>query len=181
MLKTLSITLLCLLSFQAAADTREEKLAQLAKVTGLNEMFESQMAKGKAQAMEMTQQMLGRMMQNLNPPPAFQEKLQAASTRFMSQLMPTTTSQEMIARWGQAYGKHFTDAELDALLAHYSSPLGQKEKTANMSAIAELQQQRLAEVQQRMGPAVDAFTAEIQQIATDCRCEKPQAKTKAGA
>ncbi|MEF9403155.1 MULTISPECIES: DUF2059 domain-containing protein [Ralstonia solanacearum species complex] len=78
----------------------------------------------------------------------------------------------MVAIWSQQFGTKFTDEELDQLIAFYTSPLGQKEVAATREALPafnQVIQARYKPIQER---ATAAFMQRIQQIKTECRCDK---------
>ncbi|MHA6844586.1 DUF2059 domain-containing protein [Ralstonia syzygii] len=78
----------------------------------------------------------------------------------------------MVAIWSRLFGAKFTDEELDQLIAFYTSPLGQKEVAASRDALPafdQLFQARYKPIQER---ATAAFLQRIQQLKTECRCDK---------
>ncbi len=83
------------------------------------------------------------------------------------------TAEDMVEIYSSFYGPHFSEAEVDELIAFYSSNLGQKDIRATRMAAAEwgelLKNQFLD--QPRVDP-VPKFTDQMHLIARECNCAK---------
>jgi hypothetical protein len=97
------------------ADDRTAKIHALMEAQGLVEMFDAQMQYGRVHGGEQANQMLDQLLTGLDPPSEFQERFNAAVTAFMKDVQAPWTAQDIVDEWGRAYGKHFTDDELDTI------------------------------------------------------------------
>lgn len=156
----------------ASASERTEKIQVLMDAQGLTQTFEQQMTAGREQTKMQADQMLQQIMNGLRPNPEFEEKFKVAYLDFVEAMQAPWSSSEVVKVWAKYYGSRFTDSELDQLIAHYRSPLGQKEVIAGREAMAQFS----AEFRERYQPiqqgATQAFIERIQQIVRECNCRK---------
>ena len=127
-----------------AAD-RTEKIHALMEAQGLVATFDQQIQAGRLQAKANAKQMLDQLLAGLSPNDAFQEKFRLAVDDFAQQLQPPWSAKQVVDVWAGIYGAQFTDAELDGLLAWYTSPLAQKEVAASRDSLVKFRLHREAE------------------------------------
>jgi hypothetical protein len=112
-----TLLLMAACSPMSAQDSeRQQKLHELAEILRFKLLFEhaSALAKGKAPIID-------------HPAPDMPEPL----AHF--------TFETMMKVWEEGYGESVTDAELDAALAYYRSPLGQKDLAAQRRGLERYQ------------------------------------------
>jgi hypothetical protein len=142
------------------------------EVQGLIQTFEQQLALGRKQSDEQGRAMLDQMMASLTPSPEFTERFDQAFQSFMAELQTPWGAEEIVAVWGEHYGKHFSDEELDQLLVYYRSPLAQKEVGASRQALVGFSN-HFAEAGKPIAErAVANFIGNLRLIAKECNCRR---------
>ena len=156
----------------ASAADRSEKVRELMEAQGLVQMFEQQLQASHERSWTLANQMMEKMLSNLNPPPDFQAKFRDAAGDFIKAAQAPWTGQDIVEVWAKYYGAKFSDEELDQLLKYYRSPLGQKDALASREAVGPY----TAEFQARYKPILEKATQEfierLQAIVRDCNCKK---------
>ncbi|AMP75816.1 DUF2059 domain-containing protein [Ralstonia solanacearum] len=160
------------LSTSVVAADRTEKIQKLMQAQGLSQMLEQQMASSREFSRKQADRMVTQVLAGMAPSADFRKRFQSAVEALVADLQPSWSAGEMVAIWSQQFGTKFTDEELDQLIAFYTSPLGRKEVAASREALPafnQLIQARYKPIQER---ATAAFMQRIQQIKTECRCDK---------
>jgi hypothetical protein len=155
----------------AAAD-RNAKVRDLLQAQGLLEILEEQLASGKEQGREQASQMLGSILKRLDPPQEFQKRFKVAADKFIAEIEPPFTADDVVEQFAKSYAPVFSDSELDQLLTYYKSPLGQKDVAATKKALPIVSAyfaERYQPIQQR---AVQNYIAELERIVKECKCTK---------
>ena len=157
----------------ASAADRSEKIRELMEAQGLVETFEQQIQAGREHTRKMADEMVGKVLSTLNPPPEFQAKFRDATRDFVEAAQSPWTARDIVEVWGKYYGAKFSDEELDQLLKYYRSPLGQKDAIASREALVPY----TAEFQARYKPILDKATQEfldrLKAVGKECNCKKP--------
>lgn len=154
------------------ADTKSEKLKSLMEAQGLLSMFEEQLTIGEEQSKVYGQQMLDQILSQMDPNEEFQKRFSNAFNSFMSEISTPWGAEEIVAVWGDYYGKHFTEKELEELHNFYTSELGKKEVVASKISLTEftLHFQKLGEpIFQK---ATQKYIQELKTVASECKCRK---------
>jgi hypothetical protein len=122
---------------QAHADeaSKRAKIGKLIAVQGMEQMFKQQLDSSKTAMVEMGTKIV-RSMSDENTPPSASEKLvEPIFNRFVEDVGNMFTARELVDRWSSQYGKELTEADIDKILAYYSSPIGQKDVKASQMAM----------------------------------------------
>jgi hypothetical protein len=162
--------ILCL-PVAAVADT-SGKVKRLMEAQGLLEMWQQQIDMGRIEGKKQADAMLDQLLSKLSPSPEFKERFKVAADKFVAKLQGNWTAEEIVAVWAKYHAPKFTEAELDQLLAFYTSDIGQKEVKANKVTIVEFTRHFQAENQRITKEAVDTYIADLKIIASECNCEK---------
>jgi hypothetical protein len=164
--------LLLLFSVQAIPADRDAKIRALMEAQGLLQTFEQQMQYSRDFGRKQGEQVLNQLMAGLNPSPEFVTRFRSATEDFIKDVEPSWTAQDIVDVWAKFYGARFTDQELDALLSHYTSPLGQKEVTAGREALPKFNEHFAALSGPVLERAMKAYIQRLQLIAKDCNCKR---------
>lgn len=172
MMKIISAMLLVLYPLLATANDKDEKLRHLMEAQGLLAMFESQLEINKTQSEKVGKQALDQLLAELNPNEKFQKSFAVAFNSYLEKVNAPWGAEEIVRVWGQYYGKHFAENEIDSLIEFYTSPLGQKEVNASKTALTEFSVhfQKLGE--SIFLNATQEFIKEIKRVAQECNCQK---------
>lgn len=172
MKKVISIILLAVFPVCVMAGDKEDKIRKLMEAQGLLSMFESQLEMGKAQSEKAGRQMMDQLLSQINPNEEFQARFSAAFNNYMGKVTAPWGAEEIVSVWGQYYGQHFTESELDSLVEFYTSSIGQKEVKASKSALTEfnLHFQKLGEP--IFKKAIQEYIQELKLVARECNCQK---------
>lgn len=161
-----------MLSTSAVADSRADKVQKLMEAQGLVKMFDQSLASGREYGRKQADQMMAQTLSGLNPDVTYRKRFQETMDTFIRDLQSPWTGKDYVETWAQVFGAKFTDAELDQLIAFYSSPLGQKEVAASrdaMPAFAQVFRERYKPIQER---ATTQFVERMKLIAKECRCNR---------
>ncbi len=161
-----------LLSTAALAQDREETIKQIMEAQGLIEIFEQQLELGRQQNREQGRAMLNQMMESLNPSQEFNNRFEKAFQAFMSEVETPWGAKEIVAVWAKYYGEHFTNDELKELLAHYRTPLAQKETVASRQALVGFSNHFAEAGKPIAEKAVSNLIANLKIIAKECNCRR---------
>lgn len=108
----------------AAEPPSREQVLKLFDVMQITQTLDTMIAATKAQSRELADQMIGERMPNMTE----QQKQQfhGMVDDVMREALGPETLKEMLAATVPVYQKHLTKGDLDAMMAFYSSPVGQK-------------------------------------------------------
>jgi len=156
----------------AMADGKEDKIRQLMEAQGLLAMFESQLEMGKVQSEKVGRQILEQLLTDINPNETLDARFLAAFNSYMDKVIAPWGAKEIVSVWGQHYGQHFTENELDSLIEFYTSPIGQKEVKASKKALTEftVHFQNLGEP--IFKKATQEYVQELKLAVSECNCRK---------
>lgn len=171
-MRTITFCLLALVSSACISADRTDRVRVLLEAQGLVQMFEQQIDAGKLEQRKQAKQVLDQFMAQLNPTKEFDSRFRAAFEDFLKALDPPWTAQDIVTVWAQEYGVRFTDQELDALVAHYTSPLGKKDVMATQAAMPALMSHFSSLSTQVIERATKDYIQRLQLIARECSCTK---------
>ncbi len=166
------VTLFCL-CINANADTKSEKVAELVEAQGRLDQWAAQIERNQEFYRVQEQTIVDQTLSRLNPNEEFRQRFSSAIREFKEATAAPWTAEYMVEIYSSFYGPHFSEAEVDELIAFYSSNLGQKDIRSTRMAVAEwgelLKNQFLD--QPRVDP-VPKFTDQMHLIARECNCAK---------
>jgi len=164
--------LLLIIPSIAYSGQREEKIEILMKAQGLLEMWQQQIDYGKTEGKKQAKMMIDQMLSQLNPNEEFKKRFEEAFMNFINKLQDNWTAQQIVDIWGKYYGPHFSDKELDELIAFYTSEIGQKDIKSTKSALMEFTVHFQKEGQSIMENATKEYIQELLLVAKECNCRK---------
>jgi hypothetical protein len=166
------LVLLLLVPALTTAEEREEKIRKIMDAQGLIQTFEQQLEFAKKQNMEQGQAMLNQVMAQLKPTPEYKKKFDKAFQEFITEASFPWGAKEIVEVWSKFYGEQFTNSELDQLLAHYSSPLAQKEITATRQAMVKFSSYFAEAGKPIAEKATSNFISNLKLVAKECNCKR---------
>lgn len=178
-MKIVALIGLLLLSSLATAADRADKIKDLLDSQGMLQMYEQQIKTGRDRARQMADQLLAQATASLDLTAQAKTQLDDVVQEFISNAMPTWTSQDVLDAWGKYYGSKFSDEELEQLTAFYRSPLGQKDVTATAEALPKLSADFQERYKSQLAKATDQYVKRLQQIMKECNCKKSTAAADA--
>jgi len=161
---------LSILAVTAYADEKTEKVRQLVEAQGLLEGWSAQMEAGKLAAQTQGQQMLDQVLANLNPNQEFRARFTAAFGDFLKATTTPWTAEYLVEVYASYYGPHFSEDELDQLIAFYTSELGKKDVESTQLAVAEWSRHFQNEGQPIVQDALQKYIERMKLIAQECNC-----------
>jgi len=172
------VSLLLIVSTLVSAQPvdRVEKIRALVEAQGLLATFQQQMALGKENRRRQADQILTQMLGELNAPPSVQMQMKAAMTDFVSATEAPWSAEDVVNEWATLYGPHFTDEELDQLLAYYTSPLAQKEVMIDREVLVQFTTHFQELFKPIIQKATSDFVSHLDTIAKECRCSKKKVR-----
>lgn len=171
-MKGIAIALLLLIPVLSHAEGREGVIKEIMEAQGLIVLFEQQMELGKQQGREQSQAMIDQMLSGLNPTPEFRRRFHDAARKFEAAIESPWSAEEIVRVWARYYGAKFTDEELSQLLAHYRTPLAQKEVVASREALVQFTKHFGEAGKPILEKATGEFIEELKLIARECNCRR---------
>jgi hypothetical protein len=145
--------------------SRAVKIAELMRLTGLAQMLAESKVTEKAAARKMVQSMSQQMFAKFPTiPPEQRTRLEGAERQFQRDVENGFDQEDAVRTWGRLYSQNLTDADLDAILAFYRSPAGQKDVSATGAALPQFQHYIIEKNAAVMNVAVANYTAALRSI-----------------
>lgn len=166
------VTLFCL-CINANADTKSEKVAELVEAQGLLDRWAAQIEHSQELSRAQEQTIVDQTLSRLNPNEEFRQRFSSAIREFKEATAAPWTAEYMVEIYSSFYGPHFSETEVDELIAFYSSNLGQKAVRSTRMATAEFAELLKNRFLDR--PRIDhvrKFTDQVHLIARECNCAK---------
>jgi hypothetical protein len=171
----LSIGALCaghLLAAPNQEDSRSAKITELVRLQGLARMMEQSKAAGREAATQMVRSMTDKTVAQFpDIPPQKRMAIEAASHRFLSEVDSGFDQDDAVRAWGRFYAQGLTEQELDAILAYYRSPAGQKDVRASQAALPQFQQYMLEKQTTARNAAIANYAAALREIVNPSRVD----------
>ena len=164
----LSVSLLCGGGVPVARgddSSRAAKVAELMRLTGLAEMMAQSRAMGQAAAQKTVQSMAEQALAKFPAiPPEKRARIEDAAKQFLHDVDSSFDQDDAVRAWGRFYSENLTEAELDAILAYYRSPVGRKDVSASRAALPQFQQYIVEKRTAVMNTAIANYTAALRSI-----------------
>jgi hypothetical protein len=164
----LSVSLLCAAGVPVARgddSSRAAKVAELMQLTGLAQMMAQSRAVGQAAAQKTVQSMSEQAFAKFPTiPPEKRARIEDASKQFMRDIDSGFDQDDAVRVWGRFYSESLTETELDAILAYYRSPVGQKDVSASRAAQPQYQHYIIEKSTAVMSTAIANYTAALRSI-----------------
>jgi len=168
--------LITLPSSMANAQTDTAKVAKLMEVMGLLEMWQEQIEAGKTHNAQIGEKAMEQIMSQLNPSLEYKARFSAAFNTYLKKLEAPWSAQEIVNVWANYYGPHFTDDELDRLIAFYTSDLGRKDIAATKRAMTQFTEHFQKASQPIFDKATKEYIDNLKIVARECNCQKKSNK-----
>jgi hypothetical protein len=150
---------------RADSASRAAKVAELMRLTGLAQMLAESKLAGQAAARKMIQSMSEQMFAKFPAiPPEERARIEGAGQQFQRDIDDGFDQDDAVRTWGRLYSENLTDADLDAILAFYRSPVGQKDVSATAAALPQFQRYVVEKNNAVMNAAVANYTAALRSI-----------------
>jgi hypothetical protein len=164
----LSVSLLCAAGAPVARgddSSRAAKVAELLQLTGFAQMMAQSRAAGQAAAQKTVQSMAEQALAKFPTiPPQKRARIADAAKQFLRDVDSGFDQDDAVRAWGRYYSENLTESELDAILAYYRSPVGQKDVSASRAALPQFQHYMLEKRTAVMNTAVINYTATLRSI-----------------
>jgi len=158
-------------------DSKRAKITELVQLQGLGRMMEQSKAAGREEATRMVRSMTGKMFAQFpNIPPERRTAIEAASQQFLSEVENSFDQDDAVRAWGRFYSEGLTEQELDAILAYYRSPAGQKDIRASQAALPQFQKYMVEKRTAVTNAAVANYAAALREIANPSNVDSIQPK-----
>ncbi len=166
------LIVLLTISQLALAQTREQKIKNLLEMLGSISLYEQQMEESRVQIREWGKLQFKKSLTNLEPSPEFKEKFDRSFAKYLDTALTPLGTEQLNDAWSQAYAEKFTDAELDQLMAFYTSKIGQRDIVVSHEAYTEFYSYVANVSRSSIDKAVNDFSEELKQLIKDCNCKK---------
>jgi hypothetical protein len=179
----LAVSLLCGAGVPVARgddSSRAAKVAELMRLTGLAQMMAQSRAMGQAAAQKTVQSMAEQALAKFPAiPPEKRARIEDAAKQFLRDVDSSFDQDDAVRAWGRFYSENLTEAELDAILAYYRSPVGQKDVSASRAALPQFQQYIVEKRTAVMNTAVANYTTALRSIVDSPAADAGKANTVA--
>ena len=137
-MKTILLFAALCLSLPATADdaSKRAKILQLTKAQGLEQMFQQQLDSSKVELIKIGDDMFtGLMAENGVAAGAKDAEARKIMSKYLERMVSTISAKQYTDTWTSLYGQDLSEADIDKILAYYTSPLGQRDVKASQSAM----------------------------------------------
>lgn len=167
--RLLLVVLLALVGTGALADeaAKKRKIGELVDALGYREMFSIKLRMEQEEGRKFGEQIYEEMTRDLSLEPALRARLEKADQSFTKKLSGMWSADKMAIVFGEIFGGHFTEPEIDALLAYYSSELGKKEVLASKQSLVEFTNRFQKDQEVAFAKAMEEYTSELKRIVAD--------------
>jgi len=164
----LSVSLLCAVGVPVARgddSSKAAKVAELIQLRGLAQMMAQSRAVGQAAAQKTVQSMAEQVFAKFPTiPPEKRARIEEAAQQVMRDVDSGFDQDDALRAWGRFYSDNLTETELDAILAYYRSPVGQKDVSASRAAQPQYQHYIIEKSTAVMSTAIANYTAALRSI-----------------
>jgi hypothetical protein len=151
-------------------DSKTAKIIELVQLQGLARMMEQTKAAGREAATEVVRSTTARLFAQFpNIPPEKRPAIEAASQQFLSEVDNSFDQDDAVRAWGRFYSEGLTEKELDAIIAYYRSPLGQKDVRASQAALPQFQKYMAEKRNMAVNSVLGHYTATLWEIANPAK------------
>lgn len=168
-MKILLLIASLLLSTHALADeaSKRQKIHELARAQGLEQMFQVQIDQGKSSTSKMGVEFFDKLAKDsgLEASPDDPE-VRRLFTQLAERLAALHTAKEYMDAWSRSYGKELSESDIDNMLKYYRSPVGKRDIRASQSAMAAFSQTIVNEQMVRMTALTENMVKELKAITT---------------
>lgn len=168
-MKTLLLVATLFLSTHALANeaSKREKIQQLAKAQGMEEMFQAQIDEAKVNSGKMAIEFFDKLTKDTGVEASPDDpKVRELFAQFAEQLAALHTAKEYMDIWTSSYGKDLSEADIDKMLKYYRSPVGQRDTHASRSAMGAFTQTIMKEQMTRMTALTENLIKELAAVTT---------------
>jgi hypothetical protein len=174
-IKAFVTCLFLMLAANASADqsTKAAKIGRLMQLQGMTGLIQQQQAYVEEEVRAVGPQLIAEFKKQI--PEINQtvlDELDAAFKVFVESTKPTWTADEAVADWGKRYGEQVTEAELDQIIAFYSSSVGQKDLAATAQAMPGWSAFLAEKNQKALESAMSAYVERLKAIVENSRVKK---------
>ncbi len=155
-----------LISVTATADeaNRQVKIAKIIEAQGIHKMFQQQIDQQTASAKDIGANLYRKILtENGLSSEQADPKVEQIFTRYIERCVSMFSAKEFVEIWSRYYGKNLSEADLEKILAYYTSPVGKKDVAASQAAMAGFSQVITVEMQKRMESAVEQLMRELKE------------------
>jgi hypothetical protein len=148
----------------SAQDMRAQKIAELVKVTKLDDMFDQQISQSRASYAAFGRRVFAQMIEESGTTDAAKRaRLDAIFARYIANGASSWTPEELVAIWTRHFGQGLDEDDLDRILDFYRSSAGQKLVAASQVAMAGFTTEVVAATQDRLRRAVERLKADLKE------------------
>ena len=128
----------CMTTTSTADRTRQDLIARLVELTGISSQLEYQRETVRRQALGSVDGMVAQFESQFPEASVMlKDVLAKESSRYQDAVYEAWTPEEAVSELNRLYYSRFSDAELAALVAHWESPLGVKDREVSATAMRE--------------------------------------------
>ena len=146
---------------QADDASKRAKISKLVVVQGLEPLFQQQLDASKVAMVDLGKKMIDSMREPGATETDMDKKINPIFERFVASAGEIFSAKELVESWSAHYGKDLTEAEIDKILAYYSSPIGQKDVKSSQAAMAGFSAMMNAQTEKRAMKLFDKLKSDM--------------------
>jgi hypothetical protein len=152
---------------------KKAKIQRYLQAVGLQDMFASKVAMQKERSEKLATEITDSIIPRDGRVTAEQkQKIREAMLGFLASCRETFTPERLATVYGEIYGAHVSEADLDGIIAFYESPIGRKDLAAGKAALPEYSNHFAKESEGLLQKKMAAYIAELRKIIGDPCCDK---------
>lgn len=146
----------------AGNDTRQEKIARILEAQGLEQTFRQQLDHSTASAREIGESVYRTfLLKNADPDGRANPLLEGIFRQYLERSARLFSARELVDSYASYYGLGMTDADLDAVLAYYTSSVGRRDTASAQAAMAGFSDAMAAEGEKRLNTSIGRLMFEL--------------------
>lgn len=169
-MRLLLVLLFTVCTSNAYAGSKEEKVRKLFEVQGIERSWQESMDEGRSEGKRQAQKMIDQVLSQLSPNDTFRKKFDKAVEKFINSLQANRTAKEIVEALIPYYAPNFSEAEIDQLIAFYSSNVARKDVEVSKMATKKTLEHFKEENEKIMSSATNEFVIDVQRISAECNC-----------
>ncbi|MEJ7805598.1 MAG: DUF2059 domain-containing protein [Telluria sp.] len=146
---------------QADEASKRAKISKLVAAQGLELMFQQQLDASKVAMIDLGKNIVRSLADPKVPETEEQKRIAPVFNRFVARTGEMFSAKELVDSWASHYGKNLTEAEIDKILAYYTSPIGQKDVKSSQAAMVGFSTMMSAESNNRAMKLLDQLKIDL--------------------
>jgi len=146
----------------AGDDARQDKIARILEAQGLEQTFQQQLERSNTSARDVGESVYRTfLLKNAGPDGKANPLLEGIFRSYLERSARLFSARELVNSYASYYGLGMSDADLDAVLAYYTSSVGRRDTASSQAAMAGFSDTMAAEGEKRLNASIGRLMFEL--------------------